>query len=351
MNRPQLILDAGGVLVTNLTPAYWQELADAAFLTYEEIRTAYRADIRGRLWTGELTEGEFWDWLQARCPGVEIRLAKELLNQHLSPLPGYHCLPRWSELADIHILSNHRAEWLLPLLEDAKPYLRSITISSDAGMSKPDEGIFALANTQVIQEAPIMFVDDSGNNLEAAGRLGWKTLLADSGGAWIQHVNAWLEKEKTDMNDIVLKDAAIKDPDLLGLIDKLDTYLYEIYPPEEVFVVDLDDPDLAAIHFVVAYADGSPVGCGAIKEIDEASTELKRFYVDPAYRNRGIAGRILRYLEGKAAEKQYTYIRLETGDPQFEAIQFYKKNGYYAIAPYGEYVDCPSSVCFEKKLG
>ncbi|QHT62590.1 GNAT family N-acetyltransferase [Paenibacillus lycopersici] len=152
------------------------------------------------------------------------------------------------------------------------------------------------------------------------------------------------------MNEPVLRDVEITNPDLLQLIERLDAYLYDLYPPVEVFVVDLDDPGLSGIHFVVAYVDGKPAGCGAIKEIDETSTELKRFYVDPAYRNRGIAGRILRYLEEKARARRYAAIRLETGDPQVEAVAFYKKNGYAAIEPFGEYIACPSSVCFEKRL-
>ncbi|QHW33429.1 GNAT family N-acetyltransferase [Paenibacillus rhizovicinus] len=152
------------------------------------------------------------------------------------------------------------------------------------------------------------------------------------------------------MHEPILRDVEINNPDLLQLIARLDAYLYEIYPPEEVFVVDLDDPHLSDIHFVVAYVDGNPVGCGAIKEIDEASTELKRFYVEPAYRNQGIAGRLLRYLEEKARGLRYAEIRLETGIPQVEAVAFYKKNGYSSIEPYGEYIGCPSSLCFEKQL-
>ncbi|NBD26495.1 GNAT family N-acetyltransferase [Paenibacillus glycinis] len=152
------------------------------------------------------------------------------------------------------------------------------------------------------------------------------------------------------MHELTLKDVGITDPDLLGLIDRLDAYLYGLYPPEEVFGVDLDDPELTDIHFVVAYLDGKPVGCGAIKEIDKTATELKRFYVEPEARNRGIAGRMLRYLEDKAGAQGYARIRLETGVPQLEAVAFYKKNGYCAIEPYGEYIGCPSSLCFEKLL-
>ncbi|MNW57160.1 putative N-acetyltransferase YsnE [compost metagenome] len=140
------------------------------------------------------------------------------------------------------------------------------------------------------------------------------------------------------------------DPDLISLISKLDQYLYELYPADEVFGVDLNDPYAYDIHFVIAYLDETPVGCGAVRELDEQSAELKRFFVEPEYRNRGIAGLILNQLENEARHRQYKFIKLETGDPQNEAIRFYKKNGYYHIASFGEYTSCPSSVCFEKKL-
>jgi len=100
----------------------------------------------------------------------------------------------------------------------------------------------------------------------------------------------------------------------------------------------------------MAYLGNIPVGCGAISPLDEKYTELKRFYVDPHYRRHGIAGKILYMLENKAREFAYSAIKLETGDRLTEAIHFYKKHGFVSIEKYGEYVDCESSVCYEKTL-
>lgn len=149
------------------------------------------------------------------------------------------------------------------------------------------------------------------------------------------------------MNQIVIKDVATHHPDLKELITQLDDYLYRLYPAEEVSQVDLEKDD---IEFVVTYVQGVPVGCGAIKRLDQYTAELKRFFVLPNYRNQGIAAIMLQALEEKARKSNYTVIKLETGDPQFEAVQFYMKNGYCRIERYGEYIDCPSSVCFEKGL-
>jgi putative acetyltransferase len=140
------------------------------------------------------------------------------------------------------------------------------------------------------------------------------------------------------------------DPDLLQLISRLDNELYERYPAEEVYAINMDDPKVNDIVFVVAYKDNIPVGCGAIRPLDNQCTELKRFFVDRSYRRMGIAAILLKYLEGEAKELGFKQIRLETGTEQPEAINFYEKHGYYAIKKFGEYVDGEMSLCYEKNL-
>jgi GNAT superfamily N-acetyltransferase len=139
--------------------------------------------------------------------------------------------------------------------------------------------------------------------------------------------------------------------DLKGLITKLDEELYQRYPADQVHVVDFTDPKIAEIVFVVAYLDGIPVGCGAIRPIDTEVTELKRFYVELAHRQQGIAKRILVFLESQAKTLQFKTIVLETGTEQPEAVSFYEKHGFLAIEKFGEYVDCESSLCYEKAVG
>ncbi|WP_052410283.1 GNAT family N-acetyltransferase [Paenibacillus durus] len=75
-----------------------------------------------------------------------------------------------------------------------------------------------------------------------------------------------------------------------------------------------------------------------------------RFFVEREFRNKGIARRIVQRLEEEAARQGYKGIKLETGDQQTEAIGFYKKNGYGEIERFREYADCPSSLCYEKRL-
>jgi putative acetyltransferase len=104
-------------------------------------------------------------------------------------------------------------------------------------------------------------------------------------------------------------------------------------------------------HVVLAYSGDVPVGCGAIKEYSPDSMEVKRMYVSPASRKKGIATMILGELENWAAELSYENCILETGKKQPEAIELYKKNGYTIIPNYGQYAGVENSVCFEKKTG
>jgi len=138
--------------------------------------------------------------------------------------------------------------------------------------------------------------------------------------------------------------------DLLTLIGQLDDYLYTLYPPEEVFVVDVDQPQADGIVFALAHWNGKAAGCGAYRQLDGQSAELKRIYVDPSYRNKGIASRILTFLEQEAARAGFSSLLLETGPMQTESIALYKKLGFYDIEPFGAYIDCPSSICMKKDL-
>lgn len=103
-------------------------------------------------------------------------------------------------------------------------------------------------------------------------------------------------------------------------------------------------------YVVVAYLDNEPVGCGAIKEYEAGVMEIKRMFVQPVYRGKGIASSVLKELELWAKELGFKKCILETGIKQPEAIALYKKNQYNQIPNYGQYADVTSSVCFEKVL-
>ena len=103
-------------------------------------------------------------------------------------------------------------------------------------------------------------------------------------------------------------------------------------------------------HTVIAYENEEPVGCGAIKQYEEGTMEVKRMFVPPQHRGKGIATKILTELERWAIEMSFKKCVLETGKMQPEAIALYTKNGYKIIPNYGQYKGVENSVCFEKLI-
>lgn len=190
--KPQLVLDLAGVLVSNFSSAFWHTLAEGSEISFQEIRVQFD-EVRRDLWTGKMKEDEFWGWMSLRMKQINKEEARELITQSLQPLPGLNYLAQWSEIADIHVLSNHCKEWLEPILEKVEPYARSITISNQVGLRKPDLQIYKHVVKQFERsERTVVYVDDQEKNLKPAIDLGWKTLLADQEHKWIDQVGPML---------------------------------------------------------------------------------------------------------------------------------------------------------------
>lgn len=137
--------------------------------------------------------------------------------------------------------------------------------------------------------------------------------------------------------------------DFRELVTELDKDLRIRDGEEHAFFAQFNKIDQIR-HVVLAYLDDAAVACGAIKPYDEQTMEIKRMFVAPDHRGRGIAGQVLKELELWTLELQYSTCILETGIKQPEAIRLYQKSGYKTIPNYGQYAGVASSVCFEKKL-
>ncbi len=139
------------------------------------------------------------------------------------------------------------------------------------------------------------------------------------------------------------------DPDFQALVKELDKDLAIRDGEEHSFFAQFNK--ITAIkHVVLAFENGEAVGCGAMKEYNADTMEVKRMFVPLEKRGKGIASGILKELEHWAKELGYNTCILETGLKQPEAIALYKKNNYRLIQNYGQYADVESSVCFEKQL-
>ena len=99
--------------------------------------------------------------------------------------------------------------------------------------------------------------------------------------------------------------------------------------------------------------DGTALGCGALRHLGDDVAELKRMYVVPEARGRGVSKAVLAGLEEAAGERGWSTLRLETGPRQPEAIGLYERAGYRPIAAFGAYVgaaDAEHSLFYERVL-
>jgi putative acetyltransferase len=137
--------------------------------------------------------------------------------------------------------------------------------------------------------------------------------------------------------------------DFIELVKLLDADLRIKDGDDHAFYNQFNKID-AINHVIVAFSDDIAVGCGAFKPYTEQAVEIKRMFVHPDFRGRGIAQQILKDLEKWATEIGYQSCVLETGQKQPDAIQLYLKTGYSRIPNYGQYEGIENSICMMKEL-
>jgi putative acetyltransferase len=145
-------------------------------------------------------------------------------------------------------------------------------------------------------------------------------------------------------------------PDAAGLVLELEAHLALRYPVGSRRGFSVDRLVAEGVRFFVLRVDGTPAGCGGILFVDgveggdPAYGEVKRMYVRPRFRARGLGELILERLADEARAHGITVIRLETGIHQRAAIALYERVGFRRIPPFGPYTDDPVSLCYEKRL-
>jgi len=100
--------------------------------------------------------------------------------------------------------------------------------------------------------------------------------------------------------------------------------------------------------FLLAQAADAVVGCGAVRALGPGLGEIKRMWIDPAARGRGLGRRLLEALENAARDLGYSRVRLDTHEVLEEAVGLYEAHGYRRIDRYHDYPD-PTHF-FEKAL-
>ena len=141
-------------------------------------------------------------------------------------------------------------------------------------------------------------------------------------------------------------------PDAARLIAALSAEIRTLYGGDGSGGFSPEDATGPSSAFVLARADGEAVGCGALRPFEKMHEvgEVKRMFVAPEWRGRGIARLILEALEQIAAQEGYLLLRLETGLLQPEAMCLYRSAGYREIPCLSTHHEHHESVCFEKPV-
>jgi GNAT superfamily N-acetyltransferase len=156
------------------------------------------------------------------------------------------------------------------------------------------------------------------------------------------------------VNDLDIRDAPYDGPDAQRLINAVQAeYVVRYGGPDETAVdpAEFAPPDGV---FMIGYLDGVAVATGGLRRhsevTDAVEVEIKRMYVVPDARGRGLSRAMLAALEQRAVTFGATRLVLETGLRQPEAIRLYETSGYEPIDGFGHYKDAPLSLSFAKTL-
>jgi putative acetyltransferase len=143
-------------------------------------------------------------------------------------------------------------------------------------------------------------------------------------------------------------------PDIIALLQDAERYSASLYPAESNHHLPLEALRAAHVRFLVARdGAGRAVATGAIALFGagaECWAELKRMWVVPDVRGKGVSRTILQELEARARDEGVRCLRLETGIENHAALALYEGAGFARCGPFGDYRPDPLSVFMEKTI-
>lgn len=140
------------------------------------------------------------------------------------------------------------------------------------------------------------------------------------------------------------------DPLAQLLVEQVQQEYVARYGGRDEAVVDPGEFRPPAGLFLVAEVAGVPAGCGAWRAYPPGGAEIKRVYVAPGFRRRGLAQVLMAELEASAARAGHRSVVLNTGQRQPEAVALYRELGYGPVPGYGVYACSPEAVFLGKDL-
>jgi putative acetyltransferase len=161
-------------------------------------------------------------------------------------------------------------------------------------------------------------------------------------------------------------------PEIIALLQQHLNDMHLTSPPESVHALDLTGLRAAEVSFWTLWVsqqaqsfNESPLtessateseqlaGCGALKQLDAQTAEIKSMRTAEAFRRQGVAARMLEHLITVAGERGYQQLYLETGSMAYfaPARAMYQRFGFIECGPFADYVEDPNSVFMVKHLG
>jgi GNAT superfamily N-acetyltransferase len=163
---------------------------------------------------------------------------------------------------------------------------------------------------------------------------------------WV--ATTWDDPRAAELREAMTSDLAPRYADLWERRDRLlataePDALSRVPTVDEVLVtwIALDGPQ--------AVATGSLRRLGGTARHPEAIHEVKRMFVRPSHRRRGLAADVLAAVERSALDRGIELLYLQTGIRQPEAVALYEREGWTRTDPYPPY-PAETSICFEKPL-
>jgi GNAT superfamily N-acetyltransferase len=158
-----------------------------------------------------------------------------------------------------------------------------------------------------------------------------------------------------DGTRVLLRAVPYRDPVAHELVERVQQEYVRRYGGRDGAVVDPAEFEPPLGSFLVAEVDGVPAACGGWRVHDDGgapgTVEVKRVYVEPAFRRRGLAALVMTAIEEDAAAAGHRAVVLNSGNRQPEALALYAGLGYAPIPGYGVYAGMPGAVFLGKELG
>ncbi len=123
-------------------------------------------------------------------------------------------------------------------------------------------------------------------------------------------------------------------------------------PPGQVNALAIQDLRAPSVTFWTAWVEGILCGCGALKELDPLTGEVKSMRTRSVSLRRGVGQAILNEIVRTARQRGYSRLLLETGTgPAFDpANGLYRRNGFERSGPFGDYTATDFNVFMAKAL-